>query len=160
MSQLKLKVCGMTSIRQLQQLAELGVDYAGFIFYEKSPRFVGDKIRPEKLKAFTTIKKVGVFVNESVDNILSIVEECGLDLVQLHGDESPQFCELLKAKTTVIKAFRVKGNEDVSFLIQPYENVVDYFLFDTKAQDYGGTGKKFDWSVLEKLTITKPFFLS
>lgn len=150
----------MTSIQQVQELAALGADYAGFIFYEKSPRFVGSKIAAQDLKAFAGIQKVGVFVNETAGQILQVVSDYGLDAVQLHGDETPEVCKVLFAGVTVIKAFRVKGDEDLAALLAPYEDYVDYFLFDTKAQEYGGTGKKFDWSVLEQARINKPYFLS
>lgn len=160
MNQPRIKVCGMTSMRQVQELAALGADYAGFIFYEKSPRFVAGKIPVEELKAFTGIQKAGVFVNESAERILQIVAGYGLNAVQLHGDETPAFCKILSAETTVIKAFRVRGDENLTELLSPYEDGVDYFLFDTKAQEYGGTGKKFDWSVLERASINKPYFLS
>ncbi|MGE9312710.1 phosphoribosylanthranilate isomerase [Niabella sp. CJ426] len=160
MSQPRIKVCGMTSMQQVEELAALGIDYAGFIFYEKSPRFVGNKIAAADLKALTGIQKVGVFVNETIEKILHAVACYGLDAVQLHGDEAPELCMALSAETTVIKAFRVKGDENLTELLIPYEDCADYFLFDTKAQEYGGTGKKFDWSVLERSSINKPYFLS
>ncbi|MCH5597116.1 phosphoribosylanthranilate isomerase [Niabella ginsengisoli] len=160
MNDVKIKVCGMTSLKQVQELALIGVDYAGFIFYEKSPRHLGNKIAASDLKYFSDIKKVGVFVNESKEKIIRTIDEYGLDAVQLHGDETPELCESLKDTITVIKAFRVTGDEDLVNMLQPYEDSVDYFLFDTKAKEYGGTGKKFDWSVLEKISINKPYFLS
>jgi phosphoribosylanthranilate isomerase len=160
MGHLKIKVCGMTDMQQVEQLAAIGVDYAGFIFYEKSPRFAANKLAAADLKAFSAIQKVGVFVNESIEMILQTVDEYGLNAIQLHGDETADFCDGIKEKVTVIKAFRVKGDENLSEILKPYEKAADYFLFDTKAQEYGGTGKKFDWSVLSKANITKPYFLS
>lgn len=160
MSQTRIKVCGMTSMQQVQELAAAGVDYAGFIFYEKSPRFVAGKITAGDLKAFTGIQKVGVFVNETAGMILQTVAEYGLDAVQLHGDETPELCSVLLTETTVIKAFRIKGGENLADLLKPYEGCAHFFLFDTKAQEYGGTGKKFDWSVLAHTPINKPYFLS
>ncbi len=150
----------MTDMQQVEQLAAMGVDYAGFIFYEKSPRFAANKLAAADLKAFASIQKVGVFVNESIEMILQTVDEYGLNAIQLHGDETADFCDVIKEKVTVIKAFRVKGDEHLSEILKPYEKAADYFLFDTKAQEYGGTGKKFDWSVLSKANITKPYFLS
>lgn len=151
----------MTAMQQVQQLAELGLDYAGFIFYEKSPRFVSGKIAAGDLKAFTAIQKVGVFVNETIENILHTVAVYGLNAVQLHGDETPAFCKALRGEVTVIKAFRVRGDETaLAALLASYEDSVDYFLFDTRAQEYGGTGKKFDWSILAHTPINKPYFLS
>ncbi|WP_346239466.1 phosphoribosylanthranilate isomerase [Niabella insulamsoli] len=160
MKEIKIKVCGMTSLEQVRQLAAMHIDYAGFIFYEKSPRFLSDKIAPADLRSVAGIKKVGVFVNEATDKIRTAVKDYGLDAVQLHGDETPEFCRTLRSETAVIKAFRVSGDEDLSAMIKPYEANVDYFLFDTKAKEYGGTGRKFDWSVLEKSAIVKPYFLS
>lgn len=161
MNQPYIKVCGMTSMQQVHELAALGVDYAGFIFYEKSPRFVGSKIAAEDLKTFTGIQKVGVFVNETAEKVLQIVAEYALDAVQLHGDETPELCKNLLGEVTVIKAFRIKGDEAaLTELLASYEDSVDYFLFDTRAQEYGGTGLKFDWSVLAHASINKPYFLS
>lgn len=150
----------MTSLQQVQELAAMGVDFAGFIFYEKSPRYVGAKLSASDIKAVTSIQKVGVFVNETVEKILQIIDDYGLDMVQLHGDETPAFCQSLKDRVTVMKVFRVKGDEDVQQLVQPYEDAVHYFLFDTKAQEYGGTGKQFDWSVLKSSSVKIPYFLS
>lgn len=155
-----IKVCGITDMQQVAELAALGANYAGFIFYKKSPRYVGEKILPQQLQSFNQIKKAGVFVNASVDEILQTVAAYGLNAVQLHGDETPEFCVLLRAKLPVIKAFRVNGTEDLNVLTSPYNAVADYFLFDTKAKDYGGTGKKFNWSVFENYKPGKPFFLS
>jgi len=150
----------MTSLAQVQQLAVLGADYAGFIFYEKSPRYVADKILSSDLKSFKAMQKVGVFVNESAEKILQTVDTYGLNLVQLHGDESPEYCNSLRSYIPIIKAFRVKGDESLTALTKPYENLVDYFLFDNKAKEYGGTGKKFDWSALGNTTFNTPYFLS
>lgn len=158
--QFKIKVCGMTSFGQVKELADMGVDYAGFIFYEKSPRFVGSKIKPQEIKQFKGLKKVGVFVNQSQREISNITHEYGLDLVQLHGDESPEFCEQLKPTVEVIKALRVTGNEPIEPLVSLYDSAADYFLFDTKAKAYGGTGKKFDWRVLANAKLSKSYFLS
>lgn len=160
MNDLKLKVCGMTSLEQVEQLAALGVDYAGFIFYEASPRFVGDKMDPAALRSLTKIQKVGVFVNEKDARIREAIEAYGLNAVQLHGEESPDQCAALETSVPVIKAFRLQGNEDLNVLLQPYAAAASYFLFDTRAPAYGGTGKKFDWSVLEQAAIPRPYFLS
>lgn len=161
MSDLKIKVCGMTQIGQVKQLAELGVEYAGFIFYEKSPRYVVGKIQPEELKDLgQTINKVGVFVNEDYDVILKVVDEYGLNAVQLHGDESPDFCARISGSVKIIKAFRIAGNEELATLLNGYFDSVDYFLFDTKAKEYGGTGKKFNWDILQQTSLNKPYFLS
>lgn len=159
-NKISIKVCGMTQMEQVQHLAELGVDYAGFIFYEKSPRYVIGEIQAEDLKQFTEIKKVGVFVNEDYDIILKAIDEYGLNAVQLHGDETPGFCRRLSPHVKVIKAFRISGEENLDELLSGYSKVVDYFLFDTKSKEYGGTGKKFNWDVLPRTAIGKPYFLS
>ncbi|WP_224069342.1 phosphoribosylanthranilate isomerase [Arachidicoccus terrestris] len=158
---LQIKVCGMTQAMQVSTLGEMGVDYIGFIFYPASPRYVGNKMRPEEIKAINgSFKKVGVFVNADKDEILNTVEACGLDMVQLHGDEAPLLCEKIAENIPVIKAFRLLNNDDVLYKILPYREIVDYFLFDTNTKSFGGSGKRFDWSILENLSLEKPFFLS
>lgn len=151
----------MTRPEQVTALADMGVDYIGFIFYPASPRYVGDKMRPEQIRALTgPFKKVGVFVNADRDKILETVEACGLDMVQLHGDEAPLLCEKIAENIPVIKAFRLLNNDDVLYKILPYREIVDYFLFDTNTQSFGGSGRRFDWNILANLTLEKPFFLS
>ncbi len=160
---MNIKVCGITEMKQLQQLDGLDIDFAGLIFYKESPRYIGDKISKEDLKrADLDLKKVGVFVNPEMIEVLDAIDEYGLDAVQLHGDESPEMCEDLSSEVEVIKAFRIKeGVTDIDALVAAYDAVCDYYLFD-KAIDnsFGGTGKQFDWSVLTKAKIEKPFFLS
>ncbi len=161
----------MKYIENIQQVAELNPDYLGFIFYDKSPRnFEG--IIPELPKK---IKKAGVFVNEIPEILVSFVEEYGLKMVQLHGDESPEYILRLKEMfkesiaekhqrskykmPEIVKVFGVKG--DFNFeTIKPYEELVDYFLFDTKGKERGGNGITFNWKLLENYNSTKPFFLS
>lgn len=151
----------MTQALQVSALGEMGIDYIGFIFYPASPRYVGNKIRPEEIKAINgSFKKVGVFVNADKDEILKTAEACGLDMVQLHGDEAPLLCEKIAENIPVIKAFRLLNNDDVLYKILPYREIVDYFLFDTNTKSFGGSGKRFDWSILENLSLEKPFFLS
>ena len=105
------KVCGITQLKQLQQLDGLDIDFAGLIFYKDSPRYVGDKISADDLKnSDFDLKKVGVFVNADYDEIMQVVEDYGLDVVQLHGDESPDLCEELSEEVEVIKAFKVKDS--------------------------------------------------
>ncbi|HQV61298.1 MAG: phosphoribosylanthranilate isomerase [Chitinophagaceae bacterium] len=160
---MNIKVCGITEMKQLQQLDGLDIDFAGLIFYKESPRYIGDKISREDLKrADLDLKKVGVFVNPEMIEVLDAIDEYGLDAVQLHGDESPEMCEDLSSEVEVIKAFRIKeGVTDIDALVAAYDAVCDYYLFD-KAIDnsFGGTGKQFDWSILTKAKIEKPFFLS
>lgn len=169
---MKVKVCGMTVLSQLHQLDEMGVDFVGFIFYNKSPRYVlkngltGPDLKKAKLKAY----KVGVFVNESYEEIMKQVDEFGLDMVQLHGHETPYECSKIADYVHVIKAFRFIENDHVQWMIKDYYNDSDMFLFDTgvavpkenneNAMLYGGTGRKFNWNRLKGLNIGKPFFLS
>lgn len=160
---MNIKVCGITELKQLQQLDGLDVDFAGLIFYPESPRYVAGKISGKDLKrADLDLKKVGVFVNPEMIEVLDAIDEYGLDVVQLHGDESPSMCEDLSAEVEVIKAFRISGEEDIDALVAPYDAVCDYYLFDTGGlrESFGGTGRQFDWSLLSKARIEKPFFLS
>lgn len=159
---MRAKVCGLNSVAQMMELDEMGVEFAGFIFYPKSPRYVLKHVAKEALKKAKgqQINKVGVFVNEQQDEVIRMVDECGLYLVQLHGDETPRYCEKISEYITVIKAFRLRNDDNILWKIKDYQNVVDMFLFDTAALDYGGTGKQFDWNILKGLHINKPFFLS
>lgn len=159
---MRIKVCGMTNTEQVMQLDDLGVEFAGFIFYPKSPRYVFRHMpRPEikKIKG-QHINKVGVFVNAPVDELLQTVDDCGLHLVQLHGDETPKYCEKVADYVGVIKAFRLREDDQVLWKVKDYQDIADMFLFDTDGTGYGGTGKKFNWSMLQGLNINKPFFLS
>lgn len=160
---MNIKVCGITEMKQLQQLDGLEIDFAGLIFYKDSPRYIGDKISKKELKkADLDTKKVGVFVNPTMIEVLDAIDEYGLDVVQLHGDESPEMCDDLSSEVEVIKVFSIKDNkEDIDKMVADYDAVCDYYLFD-KATDYsiGGTGQQFDWSILTKAKIEKPFFLS
>lgn len=156
---MKLKICGMKNMENIKSIGDLKPDYIGFIFFEKSKRnFEG--IIPELPKS---IKKTGVFVNEYVEILVSLVEEYKLEAIQLHGDESVEYIKELKShissKIEIIKIFGIKN--DFNFdILKVYENEVDYFLFDTKGKERGGNGVKFDWSVLKKYPYSKPFFLS
>jgi phosphoribosylanthranilate isomerase len=158
---LRIKVCGMTLPEQVNALDEMGVDFAGFIFYPKSPRYMGNKISPEKMRTIKGhIAKVGVFVNEPYEQMMKTVDEYRLDMVQLHGDETPFFCEKVANYVTVVKAFRLSENDPIDWIIRPYHESTDMFMFDTMGAGYGGTGKKFDWNVLLEASIDKLFFLS
>lgn len=160
---MNIKVCGITEMKQLQQLDGLNIDFAGLIFYKESPRYIGSKISGKELKkADLDLKKVGVFVNPEMIEVLDAIDEYGLDAVQLHGDESPGMCEDLSSEVEVIKAFRVTDGVDIDKMVAPYDAVCDYYLFDTGGlkETFGGTGQQFDWSILTKAKIEKPFFLS
>ena len=161
---MKLKVCGITQLEQLKQLDEIGVNFAGLIFYDQSARCIIDKLKAEEVKALDlSLKKIGVFVNAEEKFIMSQVENFGLDMIQLHGDETPGFCKLISDQITVIKAFRITqtNEQNIDWMIKPYEEYCDYYLFDTNRKGaYGGTGEKFNWKLLNENKINKPFFLS
>jgi len=160
---MNIKVCGITQLKQLQQLDGLDIDFAGLIFYKNSPRYMGDKIAKEDLKnSDFDLKKVGVFKNPEMIDVLDAIEDYGLDVVQLHGHETPEMCEDLSSEVEVIKAFNLTGDESIDELVADYDAVCDYYLFDTAGHDGigGGTGKQFDWRILTKAKIEKPFFLS
>ena len=172
---MKIKVCGMKYVDNIQQVAALNPDYLGFIFYEKSKRnFEG--LIPELPKH---IKKTGVFVNEYPEIVVSLAQEYGLDAIQLHGGESPEYIQKVTTyfneaetdliaglkrkrkakKLEIIKVFGIKDSFDFSQL-PAYESFVDYFLFDTKGKERGGNGITFNWQVLENYTSNIPYFLS
>jgi phosphoribosylanthranilate isomerase len=161
---MNIKVCGITQFKQLQQLEALNIDYAGLIFYKDSPRYMGGKITGKQVKeADFDLKKVGVFVNPGYSELLDAIDEYGLDIVQLHGNETPEMCEDVSGEVEVIKAFRIEdGAVNIDKLVEPYDAVCDFYLFDTAGlkESFGGTGQQFDWSILKKAKIEKPFFLS
>jgi len=160
---MNIKVCGITEMKQLQQLDGLDIDFAGLIFYKESSRYIGDKIAKKDLKkADFDLKKTGVFVNPEMIEVLDAIDDYGLEVVQLHGDETPEMCEDLSSEVEVIKAFRVSDDSNIDKMIAPYDAVCDYYLFDTGGlkESFGGTGQQFDWSILSRAKIEKPFFLS
>lgn len=150
----------MNDYKNICQLLELPVDTIGFIFYERSPRCV----HPDKYESIaslrTTKHKTGVFVNAPVQNIKEIATRCGLDCIQLHGEESPAICLQIKEMGyRVVKVFSIRSEEDFSKCAS-YMDVCDLFLFDTKCRQYGGSGLKFNWELLDYYTLNKPFILS
>lgn len=164
---MRIKVCGTTTIVQLHQLGEIGIDFAGLIFYDKSPRYVfkyglkGRDVKKEQIKP----SKVGVFVNASYEEIMKQVEDFGLDMVQLHGKETPDECARISEHVHVVKALPFSEPDPLAALIKDYFDCADMFLFDTGGSAsgknvYGGTGRKFDWSKLQGMNIGKFFFLS
>ncbi len=152
-----IKVCGMRDPQNVAEVGALsGLSMMGFIFYAPSPRFVGEStpLTPEG------VKRVGVFVNASTEEIMERVERHSLDVVQLHGSESVAQCEELRAKgLEVFKAISVADRADVEVATK-YDGVVDYLLFDTKCKGHGGSGVRFDWSVLDGYCGETPFLLS
>ena len=149
-----VKVCGMRDAENIRQLEALGIDWMGMIFWPKSKRYVSTP--PVYLPQH--VRKVGVFVDASLDAIRQHVEDYHLDIVQLHGQESPDMLKVLKP-LTLIKAFNIATPEDLQ-KTEPYEGLADYFLFDTKGKSVGGNGEKFDWSVLDSYQGETPFLLS
>ena len=158
---MNIKVCGITQLKQLQQLEGLNIDFAGLIFYKDSSRYMGDKIDKDALKnSDFDLKKVGVFVNPEMIDVLDAIDEYGLDVVQLHGNESAEMCDDLSGEVEVIKAFSIDSKSNIDEMIAEYDAVCDYYLFDTAGKEPGGNGEKFDWKVLSKAKIEKPFFIS
>jgi phosphoribosylanthranilate isomerase len=157
----RIKVCGLTQPSQVYALNEMGIEFAGFNFYKPSSRYIYKYSSAAAIKNIHgKINKTGVFVDEDVEKLLRTVDDCGLYLVQLHGNESPRYCEKVASYISVIKVFRLTGNENVEWKIKDYYDVADMFLFDTDSVSFGGSGKKFDWQVLKGLNIRKPFFLA
>lgn len=158
---MKVKVCGMTQLAEVNALEKMGADYAGFIFYPKSPRYVLSHLSKFDIKNIQgNIKKVGVFVNEPFESLLETIDTAGLDMVQLHGDETPQYSSKVALHAKVIKAFQVKSLNEMTEKIKQYSSSVDMFLFDTPSANYGGTGEKFEWNDIAKMDVGKPFLLS
>lgn len=162
MNKFKLKVCGMKLAANIAAVAALRPDYLGFIFYDKSPRLISD-VSAELIKYIPAeIKTVGVFVDEELDVVKKKINLYQLKAVQLHGSELPGYCATLKSifgEIEVIKAFGV--DEDFDFnVLKEYMDAVDFFLFDTKTKAHGGSGKTFDWKMLDDYKLDKPYFLS
>jgi phosphoribosylanthranilate isomerase len=157
---LKIKVCGLTDPGNVKEIAGTNPDYMGFIFYPGSLRYIGDKPVDSLLRSVPSqIRKTGVFVNEEIKVIIDSVKLFGLDLVQLHGNEPAEYCEYLKNEgLTIIKAFGINNLSDFKIL-EPYMDVCEYFLFDTKTESYGGSGHKFDWIKINEYYLDKPVFL-
>lgn len=175
---LKLKVCGLTQLAQIQELISLNIDFLGFIFYEKSSRFVLNHLSLEEISEINHQGKVGVFVNESVEKIAEIAEKTNLNFIQLHGDEDEEFIlrlrQRLSENTKIIKVIRI-GDDKTNFEneIKKISNLtrgevelseaksqISNLLFDTDSKAFGGTGKSFDWQILNEIEIPKPYFLS
>lgn len=158
---MKIKVCGLKYAENVAGILECKPNLIGFIFYKKSLRFVESELVTRITNSIPTeVSTVGVFVNETVEQVIKIHHDYGLSYVQLHGDESVEDCILLKKENVrVIKAFQIDDDFDFDS-INPFMPYVDLFLFDTKGNQRGGTGKKFNWSLLSMYTGTVPFILS
>ncbi len=175
---MKLKVCGLTKINQIQELISLNTDFLGFIFYEKSPRFVLNHLSLEEISEINHQGKVGVFVNETVEKISEISEKAKLSFIQLHGDEDEEFVKKLRLSLSknikIIKVIRI-GNDFEKFKneiskisnltrgeaeLSEAKSQISNLLFDTDSKAFGGTGKTFDWQILNEIEISIPYFLS
>jgi len=155
----KLKICGMKVPENIADVIALEPDYIGFIFFPESKRYVAD-LDPDIIKNIPeTIKTTGVFVDEQLEVVKEKISVYQLKAVQLHGKESPAYCKELQKVTEVIKAFGIDASFNFDKL-DDYYDVVDYFLFDTQTPEHGGSGKAFNWRLLEKYQLVKPFFLS
>jgi phosphoribosylanthranilate isomerase len=153
---INLKVCGLKYSDNIKQVAELNPDFIGFIFYEPSKRFVGEAFVLPELSP--EIKKAGVFVNPSEEYIVGKIKKYDLDFVQLHGDESADFCERISKYSRVIKAFGVDEQFDLSMLNE-YKKHCSFFLFDNKTEEYGGSVRPFGWNVLAAYDNSVPYFI-
>ena len=158
---IRVKVCGMVNPLNLKEVAAVEPAFIGFIFYHGSSRYVGEEADPGLVKNFPQgIKMVGIFLNENISEIVKISQRAGLHLIQLHGNESPPYCSRLKSSgLSVIKVFNIGNEFNFESLIR-YLPVCDYFLFDTKSEKPGGSGRKFNWEKLNEYSLDKPFFLS
>lgn len=158
---LKIKVCGLRDVKNVKSVIKATPDIMGFIFYPGSYRYIGEN--PETI-LFSQIPpeiiKTGVFVNEDASDVYKIINRFSLNAVQFHGLESTDYCrQFRKDGFITIKTFGIEAGFDFNRLI-PYMDDCDYFLFDTKTGGFGGSGKKFDWSILDDYRFDKPFFLS
>ncbi|MEG0647781.1 MAG: phosphoribosylanthranilate isomerase [Bacteroides sp.] len=151
-----IKVCGMREAENIRAVEALGIDMMGFIFYPKSPRFV------DELPCYlpSQAHRVGVFVNEEKQTVQTYADRYDLNYIQLHGQESPEYCKSLKANgAKLIKVFSIARSKDLQG-IEAYDGICDYVLFDTKCEQYGGSGEQFDWEVLKDYRGITPFLLS
>lgn len=155
----KIKICGITGVSDAILAASLGVDMLGFVFYNKSKRYIETAVARDIINELSgNVGKVGVFVDESPDKVREIAEEVRLDILQFHGDEEADYCALFRDDYKVIKAFRPRDRRDLR-KINDYD--VDYYLLDTYRPDIrGGTGEVFDWKILKDYEILKPVILS
>lgn len=157
---MQIKVCGLTDKDNIAEVLSLQPDYIGFIFYKGSKRYIGNSTDlADYIASVNTAKKTGVFVNASKDTIIKTIARYKLNVVQLHGTESPETCRQLNKYIEVIKAFHIDKQFDFGITKQ-YISSCNYFLFDTASADYGGTGHTFNWSLLNAYTLSTPFFLS
>lgn len=163
---MKLKVCGLTKLDQIQELISMKVDFLGFIFYGKSPRYVLNHLSLKEISEIPHSGKVGVFVNENIENVIDFSVKANLNFIQLHGDEDENYIANLKNNLPfdieIIKVIRIgnQTSEELQKTINHQPSTINYLLFDTDSKAFGGTGKSFDWNLLNELEIPIPYFLS
>lgn len=162
MNKVKIKICGITNLADARYAAGAMADYLGFIFYEKSPRYIDPAEAGAIINWIEGSEKVGVFVNQPLDDVNRVAKESGLDFVQLHGNETLEYCQLIEKP--IIKVIHITPDYDLEELkakVSSFSEVAQFLLFDSKIGDqWGGTGKKFDWNILNEITRDTPFFLS
>lgn len=163
---MKIKVCGLTQIDQIEQLKKLGIDYFGFIFYPNSPRYVLNHLPFDEIRNIESLYKVGVFVNENIEEVIEVARKANLQAVQLHGDETKEYIREISEQLTehvqIIKVIRI-GNQSILELQKSVKDLpeeVDFILFDKDSEHFGGTGESFSWNLIDQLDIPKPYFLS
>lgn len=155
-----VKVCGLNNRENIMAVSKMEVDLIGFIFYKGSPRYFNKVLSFDEVREIPKrIKKVGVFVNETSYNVLNAIAHYDLDLVQLHGNENPEYCKELMQYVKVIKTISVKDNTSL-LEMKKYSQACNYLLFDTSSPTYGGTGQTFNWQLLKDKEIDTPFFIS
>ncbi|MDF2551250.1 MAG: phosphoribosylanthranilate isomerase [Chryseobacterium sp.] len=163
---MKLKVCGLTKLDQIQELISMNTDFLGFIFYEKSSRYVLNHLSLDEILKINHSGKVGVFVNENLDKLIEIAEKADLNFIQLHGDENNEFISELRKKLNpkirIIKVIRIgnQSSDELQKNINRQLSTINYLLFDTDSKAYGGTGETFNWNILNEIEIPIPYFLS
>ncbi len=164
MKKIKVKICGLTNLADARFAAGAGADYLGFIFVEGTPRYIEPAMVGAISEWVEGPKKVGVFQNQELSVVIETARLVGLDIIQLHGVESAEYCSLLSQKHSLIKVFSVDeqtNSEDLSHALQSYKEVCDYIMFDTKVgSQSGGTGVSFDWRLINELDVPLPYFLS
>ncbi len=153
-----IKVCGLTDEKNLKAIANLNIDMIGLNFYPSSKRYLGEN---ERFAALIPehIENVGVFVDEEFEKVRQIAEKHKLDYLQLHGNETPEYCKRMQKFTKIMKAFGITKDINIDEQCRGYE-MCDFFLFDTKTPLYGGSGKRFDWDILQTYSGNIPFLLS
>lgn len=162
----KLKVCGLTKLDQIQELISLDVDFMGFIFYKKSPRYALNHLSLKEIAEVPHFKKVGVFVNESIKGIVEIITEAQINIIQLHGNEDDKFIWQLRKfigeNIKIIKVIRIgsQTSDELQKTINHQPSTINYLLFDTDSKAFGGTGQTFDWNILNNIDIPILYFLS